>query len=130
MTSQRPYLLKAILDWILDNSCTPYIVIETAVAGVEVPEEHVDNNRIVLNISPNAIRNFNVDQGWITFDSRFSGKIQSIAAPVGAVVAIYAQETGQGMMFELELPDNEGSTSTDDSDKSTESKTSHLQIVK
>ena len=101
MNSSRPYLINALIDWIADNDCTPFVIVAADVDGVEVPAEHVDGNRIVLNISPRAVRNFGIADGAMTFDSRFGGRPFRVVAPLAAVVAIYAKETGQGMAFEV-----------------------------
>ena len=101
MNSSRPYLINALIDWIADNDCTPFIVVATDVDGVEVPADYVRENRIVLNISPRAVRNFDMANGAMTFDSRFDGRPFRVVAPLAAVVAVYARETGQGMAFEV-----------------------------
>lgn len=105
MKSSRPYLVRALIDWILDNDLTPYVVIRCDVDGVDVPEHYVNDDKIVLNVSPTATRNFSVEQEEINFDSRFDGAARHIHAPIGAVVAVYARENGAGMSFEPEDPD-------------------------
>lgn len=108
MTSSRPYLLRALNEWILDNNCTPYIVVNAEVEGVQVPMEYVQDGQIVLNINPASIRHLLMDNEGISFDARFSGQSQSIYAPIRAVTAIYAKENGQGMVFgEEPSPDPE-----------------------
>lgn len=99
MTSSRPYLLRAFYDWILDNNFTPYIVIETENYEVSVPTEYIENGRIVLNISPNAIHNLLIANDHMEFNARFGGVPHSIYAPIRAVEAIYAKENGRGMVF-------------------------------
>ena len=101
MNSSRPYLINALIDWIADNDCTPFVVVAADVDGVEVPREYVEDDRIVLNISPRAVRNFGMEDGAMTFDSRFGGRPFRVVAPLSAVVAVYAKETGQGMAFEV-----------------------------
>ena len=102
MNSSRPYLINALIDWIADNDCTPFVIVAADVDGVEVPAEYVEANRIVLNISPRAVCNFGIADGAMTFDSRFGGRPFRVVAPLAAVVAVYAKETGQGMAFEVE----------------------------
>ena len=102
MTSSRPYLVRALIDWIIDNGATPYLTIAANEPGVQVPSEHVKDGKIVLNISGDAIRNFGLDNNTVSFDSRFSGQPFHVIAPVGAIIAVYAKETGQGMAFEVE----------------------------
>ncbi|WP_317142405.1 ClpXP protease specificity-enhancing factor [Endozoicomonas sp. 8E] len=102
MTSSRPYIARAIYDWILENDCTPYILVDTARKGVEVPREYVKDNQIVLNISPAAVRAMHMENDVITFDGRFGGEALTIVVPIDALMAIYARENGQGMVFEVE----------------------------
>ena len=102
MTSTRPYLIRALYEWIVDNDCTPHLLVTTSVPGVSVPEAFVSDQRIVLNIAPMAVRNLELGRERITFDGRFAGQSRSIDVPVGAVLAIYARENGKGMAFDAE----------------------------
>ena len=102
MISNRSYLLRALYEWVLDCDCTPYIVINTESKDVLVPPGYAEDNQIVLNISPSAVRNLDITQGTVYFQSRFSGTAHNVSAPVGSVVAIFAKETGEGMVFDLE----------------------------
>ncbi len=107
MTSNKPYLLRAFYEWILDNRCSPYLLVEATLPYVEVPERFINEGKIILNIHPQAIAHFDLGNEWITFSARFSGVEEQISIPVGAVIAIYAQENGQGMGFEPEaLPED------------------------
>jgi len=99
MTSSRAYLLRALNEWILDNNCTPYIVVDARVEGVQVPQEHVQDGQIVLNINPASVRHLLMDNEGVSFDARFNGKSQSLYTPIHAISAIYAKENGQGMVF-------------------------------
>ena len=99
MSSNRPYLLRAIYDWISDNDLTPYILVDAAYAGVRVPPQVVKNGQVVLNLATRAVANLDLGNEWINFQARFSGVSQVIQIPVQAVLALYAQENGQGMMF-------------------------------
>jgi stringent starvation protein B len=99
MTSNRPYLLRAIYDWITDNNLTPYILVDAAREGVRVPPQVVKNGQVVLNLAMRAVANLDLGNEWISFQARFSGVSHSILIPVNAVLALYAQENGQGMMF-------------------------------
>lgn len=113
MTSSRPYLVRALYEWILDNSCTPHVVVNALADGVEVPQEHVDDGRIVLNISPSAVQDLHIDDHFIRFNGRFAGVPRQITVPMKALMGIYARENGQGMMFEEQPetnPDPEPST--------------------
>jgi stringent starvation protein B len=99
MTSNRPYLLRAIYDWISDNNLTPYILVDAGQPGVKVPAHVVKNGQVVLNIAMRAVAHLDLGNDRIAFQARFSGVSQSISIPVAAVLALYAQENGQGMMF-------------------------------
>ena len=115
MTSSRPYLIRAINEWILDNALTPYLLVNAEAAGVEVPRQYVDNGKIVLNINPSAIVGLQILNDRIEFNARFSGNPMQVRIPIGAVLAIYAQENGRGMMFnedeETDQPPPDGSNS-------------------
>jgi len=100
MTSISPYLIRAIYDWIIDNGFTPYLLVNATMEGVHVPVEHIENGKIVLNLSPNAVHGLELGDEWIMFNARFSGAVQHIAVPTDAAIAIYAKENGQGMVLE------------------------------
>ncbi len=104
MTSNRPYLIRAFFDWIVDNQLTPYISVNAMAVGVEVPQNYVNDGQIVLNIAPRAVLNFEMDNERIEFNARFGGVPTDIYVPVHAVMGIYAQENGQGMVFQPEDP--------------------------
>ena len=106
MRSNRPYLLRAFFDWIVDNDCTPYIVVDAHHPGVEVPQSYVTDGQIVLNVAPRAVSNFILDLEILAFSTRFGGMPIDIQVPVTAVVGIYSQENGQGMVFEHEPSDD------------------------
>jgi stringent starvation protein B len=99
MSSNRPYLLRAIYDWISDNNLTPYVLVDAGFAGVRVPPQVIKNGQVVLNLAMRAVANLDLGNEWISFQARFSGVSHSIQIPVQAVLALYAQENGQGMMF-------------------------------
>lgn len=105
MTSNKPYLVRAIYDWIVDNNLTPYILVNAEFPGVQVPEAHVNGGRIVLNISPQACRGLHLENDRILFTARFSGQTVQIFVNPAAVIAIYAKENGRGMEFGVEQPD-------------------------
>ena len=103
MTSNRPYLLRAIYEWIVDNDCTPHLVVFAKGDDVQVPLQHVnDDGQIILNISPSAVKDLLIANDVISFSARFSGVVNYIVVPCGAVLGIYGRENGQGMMFEFE----------------------------
>jgi len=99
MTSSRPYLIRALYEWIVDNGYTPYMLVDTALDVVEVPRAFVENGRIILNISPEATHSLVLGNEAVTFNARFSGTAMDVHVPVVSVLAIYARENGQGMMF-------------------------------
>lgn len=119
MTSSRPYMLRAIYQWILDNQCTPYLLVNADSEGVVVPQDFVQDGQIVLNISEVAVAGLNIDNNFVSFSGRFGGVSQDIWVPVGAVLAIYAKENGQGMLFDPDddlpppSPDDDGPDSDD-----------------
>ncbi|MDF1677411.1 MAG: ClpXP protease specificity-enhancing factor [Legionellaceae bacterium] len=99
MTSSRPYLIRAIYDWILDNQLTPYLLVNAEYPGVEIPLEYVTAGRVILNISPESCRGLHLDNDRIVLTTRFSGRTVQLALSPGAVLAIYAKENGRGMEF-------------------------------
>lgn len=107
MTSSRPYLLRALYEWILDNECTPYIVVNAYLDGVMVPQEYVKEGQIILNISPTAVQQLQMNNEGIEFHGRFAGVPTPVHVPVAAVMGIYARENGQGMVFDAEKPSPE-----------------------
>ncbi len=129
MTSSRPYLIRAMYQWIVDNGMTPHLLVDANAENCVVPVEHIQDGKIVLNITPMAISELTLGDTEITFSARFSGKSQSIIAPVSAVLAVYARENGQGMMFsEDENTTDAGSGSGDDPDPDKPKPT--LRVVK
>ncbi|MFO6423282.1 ClpXP protease specificity-enhancing factor [Motilimonas sp. KMU-193] len=102
MTPNRPYLLRAFYDWILDNECTPHLVVDALLPHVVVPEQFVKDGKIVLNIAPSAVTAFDMDNEAVSFNARFSGSPFQVYIPIYAVEAIYARENGAGTMFPAE----------------------------
>ena len=102
MTPSRPYIMRALYEWIVDNDCTPYVLVDAAVADVMVPQQFVKDGQIVLNISPSAVMDLNIGNDAMAFNGRFGGVATDIYVPIAAVVGIYARENGQGMVFEPE----------------------------
>ncbi len=102
MTSSRPYLIRAIHEWIIENNLTPYLLVNAKLPGVEVPINHIENDKIILNLSPRAVRTLRLGNDFIQFDARFNGLSTNISIPPAAVMAIYARENGQGMIFDKE----------------------------
>ena len=112
LTSNKPYLLRAIYEWVVDNDATPHVVLHADNPLVEVPQQFVENGKIVLNVSPSAAKDLLIDNNGLSFSARFGGKPYSIFAPIGAVLALYASETSEGLSFDPEEFDD--STPPDD----------------
>ncbi len=145
-TSNKPYLFRAIFEWILDNGGTPHLLIDATEVDVTVPQEHVRDGQIVLNAAPEAVQGWLADNEAVSCSARFSGKSQQIYIPMKAVKALYAQENGMGLVFpeepvvhtEHQVAHSSVKTDTEDNklnQKQLESgkisrKVSHLKIIK
>ena len=129
MTSNRPYLLRALYQWITDNNMTPHILVDAGVTGVDVPEHAIQKGKVILNIDQAAVRELDMGNEWLTFNARFSGRQHNVSVPVESVLAIYSKENGQGMMFtqDDDAPPPDGS-GVDDGPK--HAKRAHLKVVK
>jgi stringent starvation protein B len=130
--SKRPYLVRAMHEWMGDNGHTPHIVVDAAIDGVTVPREHVKDGKIILNISHSAAHNLKLTNDAVSFRARFSGVPFDVWVPIRAVLGIYAKETGQGMIFshgadQPEPPDPHDGHGDKESPRS---ERSHLKIVK
>ncbi len=140
MTSNRPHMIRALYDWIVENECTPYIAVDAYCEGVEVPQQYVNDGQIVLNLAPRAITALHLGNDEISFNTRFGGMPTDIRLPVTAVLGIYARENGQGMMFPPEKPvdpppvspsgNGEGSSLQGLSGKSASAGKPNLRVVK
>jgi stringent starvation protein B len=138
MTSSRPYLIRAIHEWIGDNGLTPYVLVNAELPGSVLPQQFIENGKIVLNISAGAIDGLHIDDDWVLFSARFNGQAMDVSIPIAAVLAIYAKENGQGMVLDREDSDGlppppPGTKSTSKPDKKSEQKPTkkpHLQLVK
>lgn len=121
MTSSRPYLIRAMYQWIVDNGMTPHLLAKASVDGCKVPVRYIQESKIVLNIAPMAVGGLLLGDDAISFGARFNGVSESIHVPINAVEAIYARENGQGMMFtdddeSLSGMDNDEAATDDDRD--------------
>lgn len=130
MTSNKPYMLRAFHQWIVDNHCTPYLVIAADFPGVEVPVQFVRDGQITLNIAPSAVRELVLDNRWVEFSARFSGVPTLVRAPMSSIMAIFAKENGQGMGFDLEAPDDPDPDDTPSGSDDGGSKKPSLRVVK
>ncbi|MFK7865189.1 MAG: ClpXP protease specificity-enhancing factor [Pseudohongiellaceae bacterium] len=115
MSSSRPFIVRALYDWILENGCTPYILVNAFGDDVEVPMEHAKDGQIVLNISPMAVQALLIKDHALQFEGRFAGIPKLVYVPTAAILGIYAKENGQGMIFDAEgsLPKPPTPTGTD-----------------
>ena len=102
MTSHRPYLLRALYEWIADNDMTPHLLVDATRPGVRVPAHTVKDGKVVLNVAARAVAHLDMDNDAVAFTARFGGVSHAVIVPIDAVLAIYARETGQGMA----LPDD------------------------
>ena len=105
--SKRPYLIRAMHEWMGDNSHTPHIVVDTSVDGVSVPIEHIKDGKIILNVSDSAAHNLKLTNDAVSFRARFSGVPFDVWVPMQSVLGIYARETGQGMIFSQDAETSE-----------------------
>ena len=137
MNSQRPYLVRAIHEWICDNGETPVILVDVSHAGVRVPHAFVKDGRIVLNVSPSATDGLHLGNDTIEFSARFGGKPESIALPVASVLAVYSRESQHGMLVAVGEEGEVASSGLDDDDGPDDDgpggaprDRSHLRVIK
>ena len=130
MKPKRPYLLRAMYKWLVDCESVPHIVVDTQVGICDVPEEHInEHGKIILNISPTAAQNLEIDNDRVMFFARFKGEPCSVNVPTGSVICIYDRDTGTGMTFgDAELTEEPEPEPIDPTLKPT--KHPHLQVVK
>ena len=135
MTSHRPYLLRALYEWIADNGMTPHLLVDATKPGVQVPLHAVKDGKVVLNVAERAVSGLEMSNEVIQFSARFGGVSHAVAVPVHAVLAIYARETGQGMA----LPEDTGNTAPPDDEPTPPDDTpgedvprrgAHLRVIK
>lgn len=107
MLSNKPYLIRAFYEWIVDSKCTPFLVVNANFPRCKIPQQFVEDGQITLNISPEAIRDVKFGNDLVEFRASFSSIVHIISVPVKAVLAVYAQENGQGMFFDFEEDDGE-----------------------
>ncbi|HCH31372.1 MAG TPA: ClpXP protease specificity-enhancing factor [Oceanospirillaceae bacterium] len=104
MTSHRPFMIRALNEWILENNCTPYILVNAYANDVQVPQNYVKDGQIILNVSPGAVQGLTITNDGVEFDGRFGGIPSRVSVPTHAVLGIYAKENGQGMIFDTDDP--------------------------
>lgn len=131
--SRRPYLLRAMHEWMTDSGFTPHIIVTADAPGAVVPRAYVKDGKIVLNVSLSATQHLKLANDAVEFEARFGGVIHHVSLPISAVVGIYARETGEGMVFsEQDMgpePPNKPSPS-EDSSSGTTAKRPQLTVVK
>ncbi len=121
MNSSRPYLIRAIYDWIVDSDLTPYLLVNAGMSNVTVPQQYIQDGRIILNVGPSAVRDLELSGDWVMFSARFGGVSMNVSVPPAAVMAVYAKENGRGMVFSdddegLELEPEENGDSSEPPD--------------
>jgi stringent starvation protein B len=102
MTSRKPYLIRGLYEWLLDNEVTPYILVDASHEQTLIPKGIASDGKVVLNLAPGAIHNLEMTNQYLSFSARFNGVAQDIYCPMDSVLAIYARENGEGMMFGIE----------------------------
>ena len=107
MTSSKPYLLRALYEWILDNDNTPYILVDTSSEQVLIPDGIASDGKVVLNLAPAAVQHLEMTNDQVSFSARFNGVAEDLVVPMASLLAIYARENGEGMMFPAEEADAE-----------------------
>ena len=118
MTSSKPYLVRALYEWILDNDTTPYILVDTSSDQVLIPSGIASDGKVVLNLAPQAIENLQMTNEYLSFSARFNGVAEDIYCPIASLLAIYARENGEGMMFPEDTDaETDGTESTDSKTK-------------
>ena len=135
MTSSKPYLIRGLYEWIVDNDLTPHVIVNAQAAGVEVPQQYVNKDgQIILNIAPRAVSDLDLGNKSIAFSARFGGIPTDVYVPCYAILGVYARENGQGMMFENEQfdpdPNDSPKAKAPHSDTSKDSKRPSLKVVK
>lgn len=130
MTSSRPYLVRALYEWIVENRCTPYVLVDATQPDVSVPQNFVKDGRIVLNVSPGATSDLLVTNQLLTCSARFGGVPMGLRVPMGALLGIYAKENGRGMMFEEEPDLPPADPVTSEKAPATKSVRPSLKVVK
>jgi stringent starvation protein B len=132
MTSSRPYLVRAMYQWIVDNGMTPHLLVNAEFEGCAVPAGHINDGKIVLNVAPMAVQGLTLGDDEVSFSARFGGKAESILVPVPAILAVYARENGQGMMFsdDDQADGSSGSGSDDGPETDPDKPRPNLRVVK
>ncbi|MDF1644768.1 MAG: ClpXP protease specificity-enhancing factor [Pseudomonadales bacterium] len=126
MTPLNPYLIRSVYEWILDNSCTPHLLVDASADNVSVPAEHVHDDQIVLNVNPGAVQQLRMDNDSISFQCRFGGAPYQVFLPINSILGVYARENGRGMMLQVE---DQGGDSPPENPTPPKGAGSHLKLV-
>lgn len=102
MTPKRPYILRALYEWLVDNELTPHLVVDAQWPHTYVPRQYVQDGQIVLNVAPGAVQSLQMSNDTVQFFARFNGVEQKVVLPLGSLLALYARENGAGTIFEPE----------------------------
>ena len=127
MTSSKPYLVRALYEWILDNDNTPYILVDTSSDQLMIPSGIASDGKVVLNLSPSAVHNLEMNNEYVSFSARFSGVAEQIHVPISSLLAIYARGNGEGMMFPAEEGEGDSVSSGNGTEKP---KAPTLKVIK
>ena len=133
MTPSRPYFVRAVYEWILDNNLTPYMLVNAGYPNAQVPVEYIRDGRIILNLTPSAIRNLHMGNDQVEFSARFGGQARNLSVPIGAILGVYAKENGKGMFFdehEIPPPDSTGGGSSEESTRPKPAGKPSLKVIK
>jgi stringent starvation protein B len=141
LSSSKPYLIRALHEWIVDNGLTPYLMVNAEEPGTRVPRQFVKEGQIILNTSPSAVSHLQMTNSFVQFSASFGGTPFEVLMPIASILAIYARENGQGMFFGDDTPGGNGSddtpppaeaspAATDKSEADTNKKAPFLKVVK
>ena len=131
MTPSKPYLIRGLYEWLLDNQVTPYILVDSSYDRVIVPKGVATDGKLVLNLAPSAIQNLEMTKVYLSFSARFNGVSQDVHCPMESVLAIYARENGEGMMFSAESEDLQTTNSSSgNTGKAKQASKPGLKVVK
>lgn len=130
MIPLKPYLVRALYDWIVDNDLTPYLLVDAERPEVVVPRQYVQDGKIVLNLKPQAVNSLSLGDRTIAFSARFGGTPMQVDIPLAAVLAMYAKETGKGMVFENEEDNGEAPPPEPSPPSPPKAKAPFLKVVK
>jgi stringent starvation protein B len=129
ISSNRPYLIRALYEWLVDNDLTPHLMVAADRDNVTVPGQYVKDGRIILNVAPSAVQRLHLGNELISFSARFGGVPTAVSVPPSAVLGIYARENGQGMLFPDEAF-SEGESSGTDEDPPSPPDRPTLKVIK